>query len=151
MTGDGKVSAHGHSAGGNGRIRIETSLPFTGMDIVPVASYATVTNAVQLWPEVTAPRVAIQSVGPAVASTDPHGGQVADMEVPADNGTNTVTVEAFNLPTAAQVKLRATPFSGSHQEYLCTRTSGDDTHSFWQASIPMALGGVSLQVRATTQ
>lgn len=152
VIGNGRVRAvSGGFGGGNGRIRIETLAPFGGMDSFPVASYAPLTNAVQLWPAPTAPRVAIQSVGPASAPADPHGGQTADIEFPVGTGTNTVTVEAFNLPATAQVMLRATPFSGPHQEYLCTKVSGDDARSLWQANVRMPPGAVSFQVRATTQ
>jgi hypothetical protein len=117
-----------------------------------VASYSPLTNGVNLWPEAVAPRVVIQSVGAVPAPADPqHGGQTADVEVPVGTGTNTVTVEAFNLPATARVMLRATPFSGPHQEYLCTKVSGDDARSLWQTQVPMPPGAVSFQVRATTQ
>ena len=125
------------------------------METLPVSSYAAITNTVQLWPEPTAPRVAIQSISTNAAPIYPHGGsQLADMEVFTGNGTNTVTIEAFNLPLNARVTLRATPFSGAHTEYPCAPRSGDSgdiAHSFWQAIVPTPPGAVSFQVRATTQ
>jgi hypothetical protein len=95
--------------------------------------------------------VAIQSIGAALAPAFPKGDQQAEMEVGTANGTNSVTVEAFNLSATAKVVLRVTPFIGSHYEIFCTRASGDDTHSFWLAQVPMSPGSASLQVRATTQ
>jgi len=144
LTGIGWVRAYGgtydagrtETSGGFGRVRIETRLPYSGVNVTPAASYASVTNAVQLWSALAAPRVAISSIGAASAPAYPSGGQQAEMEVGIVNGTSTVTVEGFNLPVLSKVTVRVTPFT--------TRKLQEGKFGFMQ-------GGVSSERRLEAQ
>ncbi|GMU20621.1 MAG: hypothetical protein AMXMBFR13_07180 [Phycisphaerae bacterium] len=147
IEGTGALTATGGSSnasGGSGRIRLEANtISFSGSN---APAYISATPGI-LWPAVGAPTVRIVSVGGEAVDSDPKAqfGPTPDASV---SGLNPVLVliETTNLPPTSTVTLRVVPREGNDIRNIPAVYNG--TSGLWEASIDLASGYSTLQVRA---
>jgi hypothetical protein len=104
----------------------------------------------RLWPEADKPVVYVTTIGGQPVPADPWPNQLplSDVQI-ATTGNVTAAIEAFNMPTNWIVKIRVVPLTGTDATPVqATFVSGDQTHSFWQATVSLSNGFSAVQVRA---
>lgn len=161
LTGQGTLRALGGNTnfgyageGSVGRIRVEAVNASGFADPGnPAYSALALTNGhvATIFPDQTAPRIQIVSVGPAATPTDPradHAFTGTDIRLDTPE-PQVVVMEAFNVPLSWIVELRVAPIGGPELPLLpATPTSGDTAHSLWSVTLDVPPGVSTFQVRA---
>lgn len=143
----------GGEYGGKGRIRIEANTINLVRITNPGYTLDSVGSTATLWPTDVgnAPSVRIVSVSGQIAPTDPRASldfPGADVTVP-DDGAQLVVIDALYVPMDWTVRVRAVPKGRTDSPAVyAAPISGDETHSTWQATLPLLSGFTVLQVRA---
>jgi hypothetical protein len=151
LKGTGLIYAYRKSAGGDGRINIETNHTDATLVIAPVPVTGYAPEPVTLWPSASAPSTRIVSIGGIPISTDPHASfnSAADATPNITPGQSLdVVIETKNVVTTSKVNLRVGPLKANGSVIPATLVSGNATSATWKATIPAAAPGTNVvQVR----
>ena len=152
LTGTGSIAAQGgNTAGGLGRIRLET-LNASGNTIRtdPITDAVQPDNPVLLWPPATAPSVRVVSIGGVSAPADPVARlDPGTTDVKLNNMDNAaIVLEAQNVQPTATVTVRIVPQYGAPSKVTATFSNGTNALSTWTANAVLPQGFFVVQARA---
>ena len=155
VSGAGTIEARStdtDSAGGNGRVRIETPDFSNGLTTFPATVGVRPDNPPVLWLPSDAPQVRVTSVLGTAVPIDPKSNLgLAGADVLLTDATNVVIeVEGKNLAAKSVVTVRIVPLSGMVISTNATFVSGDLASSVWRTQVAIPKGFCAVQARAVT-
>ncbi len=145
----GAVGSRSGGVGGVGRVSIEAfSIGLPGGS-QPSAVTSEPLSPVRIFPDSTAPRVRVLTVGGEAVVDDPTSnlGFPADVSFDTD-GLTEIVIEANNVPLGSVVLLRVVPKTGQSFTVEAQLVGGNDKFSTWQAAVNVANGFSTIQARA---
>jgi plastocyanin len=151
VIGSGVIQAAGGATSNPGRIRIETSLLSTALQINPSTIAVRPPATPVIWPAANAPEARIVSVDGVLAPADPTAPLLSSADVGIQKNLNVdVFIQTTNFSTAGNVRLRVGPKYGNFSLVTCTYVSGTFASATWKATLAFNPGFSALQAIATT-
>ena len=154
IAGPGTLNAgggYGQMLGGAGRIRLEANSIDPSITHDPPYTAGSPGATVTVWPEATAPTIRVTQLHTEPVPADPWASMAypfADVSIAIAEPV-TVDLTANNMPLDWVVTVRVVPRNGADQSVSATFLSGDETESYWQASVVMPQGFSAVQARAS--
>lgn len=136
--------------GRTGRIRIETSLLSTGLQINPSTIAVPPPAFPVIWPGTNAPTATVLSVDGVATPGDPSSPLISSADVGVQNNGNVnVIIQTTNFPTSGNVKLRVGPKYADAVFVNAIYSGGNFASANWVATLTFNPGFSALQAIAT--
>ena len=133
-----------------GRIRIETSLLSTTLQINPNTIAVPPPTVPIIFPAANAPTASVLSVAGVAAPADPSAPLISSADVGIQqNGNVDVIIQTTNFPTSGDVKLRVGPKYAAAVLVNATYLSGGFSSANWKATLTFNPGFSAMQAIAT--
>jgi len=157
VSGTGNLRAsgglHGGDAGGNGRIRIETNTNELEDIGSPPASVATAAENPRIFRTADdgIPSIRAVTLGGETVPDDPRPRQTLppDVQIP-EEGTQTLAIEAVDVPSNSVVTVRVIPLTGDDTVYqaIYTGDGAEPDVTLWSVDVDLLGGFSTIQVYA---
>lgn len=151
VLGNGYIYAYKKSAGGDGRIDVESNHTDATLHFAPVPAAGYAPDPAVLWPSTSAPSTRIVSIGGIPIGSDPKASfnSAADATPAVSPGQPLeVIIETKNVATNSTVNLRVGPLHANATIIPAAFVSGTAAVATWKATISAtAPGSTVLQVR----
>ena len=150
VSGSGNLDATSQTSG-TGRIRVETNMLSTMLDISPPTIGVAPGVSPTIFQSASAPTVRIVSIDGVPTPLDPTAPLISSADVAIEKNTPvTIVIETRNFATAGGVvSIRQSGKFGPVNVVNATFASGNSTLALWQATMTLPPGFATMQARAT--